>query len=202
MNNMEFKPNSHKSKEEQAGQEVVPAKKFDKVVTGNVKTKKNGAKNLAGKIVAGDPSEIKSFMVEDVVIPSIKNLIEDLVVKGCRMLLRGKTGARNNNTNAGFVEYNKMSDGRPRRPDPVQRSVRTYQDITLESRADAEEVLYRLKEALATYGMVSVADLYDLLGQSHAYTDQKYGWTNLDSARIESVRGGYVFDLPRAIPLT
>ena len=198
---MEFKPNSHKSKEEQSTQAAVPAKKFDKVVSGNVKMKKNGAKNIAGKIVAGDPTEIKSFMVEDVVIPSIKNLIEDLIVKGCRMLLRGKTSARSNDTNAGFISYNKMSGGRPSRPDPSPRAIRTYQDITLESRADAEEVLFRLKEALATYGMVSVADLYDLLGQSHAYTDQKYGWTNLDSARIECVRGGYVFDMPRAIPL-
>lgn len=206
MNDMEYKPNSHKSKEAQANQEGVPAKKFNKVVTGNVKTKKQGGlKNVTKEIISGDPVKVKSAMFEDVFIPAVKNLIEDLVVKGVRLFVRGDTGSRSGRTNAEYVSYNKMSDRRDvRRPaEPATSKLgRSYESICLESRGDAEEVLFRMKEALETYGMVSIADLWDLLGESHSYTEQKYGWTNLDSARVVSLRDGYGFDFPRAIPLT
>ena len=49
--------------------------------------------------------------------------------------------------------------------------------------------------------MVSVMDLYDLVGITGQYTDNKYGWTNLRNAEPVRTRDGYMLKLPRAIPL-
>jgi hypothetical protein len=52
-----------------------------------------------------------------------------------------------------------------------------------------------------TYGIVSVADFYDLVGITGNYTDNKYGWNNIHSASIVRVREGYMIKLPRALAL-
>lgn len=56
-------------------------------------------------------------------------------------------------------------------------------------------------DALATYNCVSVADLYDLVGMTSNYTDNKYGWYDLRTAYIQGVSGGYVIRLPKPVVL-
>ena len=60
-----------------------------------------------------------------------------------------------------------------------------------------------MEDLLDQYKLVSVADLYDLVGISGDYTDNKYGWTNLRNARVERLRyeDGYILKLPKALPL-
>ena len=74
-------------------------------------------------------------------------------------------------------------------------------DITLDNRGEAEAVIHQLKDMLAEYGEVSVGDLYDIVGISNDFTDYKYGWVNLESAKAVRVRDGYFLDLPKIIPL-
>ena len=69
-------------------------------------------------------------------------------------------------------------------------------DIVLASRSDAEEVLTQLCALLNDYGVVTVSDLYDLVGITSKFTDDKYGWTDLKTAVIKGVRTGYLLDLP------
>ena len=76
-----------------------------------------------------------------------------------------------------------------------------YEDVILETRREAEEVLNRMEDLIDSYGVVSVADLYDLVGISGNYTDNKYGWMNLRSAGIERTRDGYMLLLPKVKPL-
>ena len=75
-----------------------------------------------------------------------------------------------------------------------------YDDIILDTRREAEEVLDRMQDLIDNYGMVSVADLYDLVGINGSYTDNKYGWTHLRSADVQHVREGYLLKLPKALP--
>ena len=75
---------------------------------------------------------------------------------------------------------------------------RSYNDIVFSNRGDAEEVLSEMLEILEHFEVVSVADLFDLAGFSFKYTDEKYGWTNLQDARVERVCGGYTIRLPKA----
>lgn len=71
------------------------------------------------------------------------------------------------------------------------------QEIILESRKDAEDVLDTMRNMISTYGVVSVADLHDLTGAIANYTDSNYGWTALNSAKVVRVRNGYLLKLPR-----
>ena len=63
------------------------------------------------------------------------------------------------------------------------------------------KVLNQMIDALATYNCVSVADLYDLVGMTSNYTDNKYGWYDLRTAYIQGVSGGYVIRLPKPVAL-
>ena len=80
-------------------------------------------------------------------------------------------------------------------------AARILDDIILESRGEAEDVLERMDELIATYQLVSVADFYDLVGVSGNYTDNKYGWTDIRNASVIRVRDGYMIKLPKALPL-
>lgn len=197
----DYKPNSHRSKAEQQQTEK---KKMDKVVTGAVKTRKKGElRKITDSLIAEDAKSVGSFILTDVVIPNIINLVEDIVIKGIRMFLRGDAGSSSSKrSGAGYISYKSFSD---RKEDSYSndrfRSGYGYDDIILETRGEAEEVLDRLREAIEVYDMVSVADLYDLVGKSCNYTDNKYGWTNLRNAEPIRVRDGYLLKMPKAMPL-
>lgn len=54
-----------------------------------------------------------------------------------------------------------------------------------------------MDELLSKYESVSKADLHELLGLDITYTDEKWGWVNLDDAGVKRVRSGYLLELPR-----
>lgn len=202
MAEMDFKPNSHKYREEQ---NTTPEKKrMEKVVQGTVKTKKKSdVSKLKNVLIAEDAATIKTYLLTDVLLPALKNTIEDVVTNGIRMLLRGDTAARKSSNGVNKISYNRMYDRRDDRPSTNyrSRSVYDYDDIILETRGEAEAVLDRLCEAIDTYGQASVGDLNDLVGRTGNYTDNDYGWTNLRNAKAVRTRDGYVLDLPTARPL-
>ena len=102
------------------------------------------------------------------------------------------------------VSQRKYDDDRDRRDSGHTTRTRTgydYDDIILESYGEAEDVLERMDELIATYQLVSVADFYDLVGVSGNYTDNKYGWTDIRNASVMRVRDGYMIKLPKALPL-
>ena len=81
--------------------------------------------------------------------------------------------------------------------DKLERGAKVKdQDIVLASRSDAEAVLTQLRSLLNDYGVVTVSDLYDLVGVTSNFTDNKFGWTDLKTAVIKGVRTGYLLDLP------
>ena len=189
----EYKSNSHRSKEQSSD------KKVEKVISGNAKVKKRSA-------LSDDIQNIKSYVVMDVLIPAAKKAISDIVTNGIDMILYPGGNGRPKRSNANHVSYRSYYDNRDRdrRYDPEIRSRRSsysYDDIIIDTRAEAEEVLERMDELLDTYNVVSVADLYDLVGISCSYTDNKYGWTNLRNAEIIRVRDGYFLKLPKAGPI-
>lgn len=190
-------------KEEIENEPVRSDKKVEKIVSGPVKQqKKSGVQKLADIFIAKDISDVKSYVVSDVIIPTIKDVIEDVV----HLLLRGEVsrGDRKKTTAASRVSYRSFYDrerDRRDRDEPRSRISYDYENYTLNTRGEAEEVLSVMDEMIATYGSVSVADYYDLLGVSGNYTDNKYGWTDLRGARVAVLRDGYAIKFPRAIPL-
>lgn len=195
----DYKPNSHRSKEEQK----LPEKKIEPVVKGKVTTKKNNVRKLTNTFVTEDIQNVKSYVLMDVLVPAIKKAISDIVTNGIDMLLYGETGRSRRKTNASVVSYRNYYDSRreERYSSSRTRTGYSYDDVVLETRGEAEDVLSRMDELIDTYGVVSVADLYDLVGISCNYTDNKYGWTNLRNAEPVRVRDGYMLKLPKALPI-
>lgn len=200
----EYKPNSHKFKEKQQAA-VTSENKVEKVVNGSVKTrKKSEIQKFADVFIQEDAQKVKSYIVMDVLVPAVKKAISDIVTNGIDMILYGEAEYAKKNGQASKVSYRSYYNKRDERRDYSSNRTRTgydYDDVILDNRGEAEEVLSRMDELVATYGLVSVADFYDLVGVSGNYTDNKYGWTNIRSASVVRVRDGYMIKLPRALPL-
>ena len=193
----DYKPNSHRSKETAQKTE----KKVEKVVRGAVKTrKKKGLEKAKGAIFSEDAANIESYVVMDVLIPALKKAISDVVTNGIEILLYGESGRTRRNSPSGSISYRNFYDRRddgPRRLNAPVRNGYDLNDIVLETRGEAEDVLARMDELVEQYGVVSVADLYDLVGITGNYTDNKYGWTNIRNAEPIRVRDGYLLKLPK-----
>ena len=203
----DFKPNSHRYKEEQ--KDSAEKKKVEKVISGKVKTKKKSEiSKFADVFISEDASNVKSYIFMDVLVPAIKKAISDIVTDGIDMILYGETGRSkrrsSGSNNSSYVSYNRYSD-RDRRDERRETSYRSarydFDDVTFDRKSDAEITLDKMDEIIETYGVVTVADLYDLIEVSGNYTDSKYGWTNLSSAEIIHVRDGYKLKLPRVRPV-
>lgn len=154
----------------------------------------------------GTGHDVVNYIIHDVVIPAAKTTIAELVEGAIEMVLFGGEGRSRSairNKNRSYVSYSDMYDKRRRPGDRAERSGRSvrgrhdFTEYVLESRQEAELVLTNLVETLADYNVVSVGDLYDMLGVSTDYTDNKYGWTELDNASCVRVRNGYILELPR-----
>lgn len=198
----EYTPNSHKYREEKA----LTDKKIEKVVHGKVRTKpKSGARKITDVFISEDAANVKSYIVMDVLVPAVKKAISDIVRDGIDMILYGESRDRKRSSSSSYVsyrDYSRRDDDRDRFRDSRTRSSGyNHDDIILESRGEAEEVLTRMDELIDTYGVVSVADLYDLIGKSCEYTDNKYGWTNIRNAEPIRVRDGFMLKLPKALPI-
>lgn len=183
----DYPSNSHVSKREDTVQE---RRKVEKVVTGKVTTKKKG---FLTEILSEEARNIKTYFIKDIIIPNIRKTILDTVD-----ILFG--GSKNNKT------YNKISYrsfyDEPRKTIVDSRSgIYNYEDIVIETRLEAEEVLSQLNDMIDTYQIASVADLCDLVGITCDYTNNKYGWTNLRTADVVRVRDGYMLRLPKALPI-
>lgn len=201
----DYKPNSHKSKEESK----LPEKRAGKVVRGVVKTKKKtDIQKFKESFISEDLANIKTYILMDVLLPNIKSAISSIVKNGIDMLLYQEIGRDSNQKRATVskVSYERYYD--PRNDQKTSRSLRSsnyldFDEIVFNSRGDAEAVLSAMDDIIERYGVVRVADLYDLAEVSTSnYAINKYGWTDIHTARVTPLReGGYVIQLPRALPL-
>lgn len=204
----QYPSNSRKSKEEQ--QETVPEKKIEKVISGTAKTKKKSEiQKFTDVFVSEDMNSVKSYIVMDVLVPAVKKAISDIVTNGIDMILYGESGGnRSKKSKASNVSYRSYYESRDDRRDRLsdrgysgRQAGYSFDNIILDNRGEAEDVLTRMDELIETYNIVSVADFYDLVGVSGNYTDNKYGWTDLRNASIVRTRDGYMIKLPKALPL-
>ena len=198
---------SYNSSSKKAGDsEQKPEKKVEKVISGKAKARKKGEiRKFADIFLPEDVSSVKDYVLMDIIIPAAKNLLSDIIVKGSNLFLFGETGPSNKRGNgvvAGHVSYGSFYNNNNNRSNNYSaRATYAYDDITCDTRADAEAVLNSLVDLVETYGTASVADLYEMVGVTGDYTSHKYGWTDLRSATYDRTRDGYLLRLPKAIPL-
>lgn len=200
MNEFDYPSNSLKSRE---AAKTEDRKKVEKVVSGNVKTKKkNDFQKFFGEVISENFKKAKEYVVQDIIVPSIKNAI----TKTVDVIIWGDDRKSNRPLNGSKIAYSKYYDRYDRDYDrgyskPETNRGFSYDEIVLENRGDAEQVLSQMDDMIAEYKFATVADLYDLVGMSCDYTYNKYGWTNLRNAEVRRVRDGYLLVLPKALPL-
>lgn len=206
MESSEFPPNSETSKRGK-----VEAKNIERVTTSDVKTRKKSLrKQFSETFVAGDTKSAIQYVIFEVLLPAAKDMIVEAGAQGIEKLIFGdsrRRGGRVPQAGAtGYVSYNRMSGAvRPAGTDRIlsrqARAGHNFDEIILDQRAEAEEVIDKLFEVVSRYGAATVADLYDLVGLAPTHTDHKWGWSDLHGAGVSRVRGGYLLDLPEPSPI-
>lgn len=195
----EYASNSNKSRERAA---KPPEKRVERVASGTVRKKHRTALDkVADVFIPEDVENVKDYILNDIVVPSAKNLILDTV----QAFLGVNTKNSVNRSPASRVSYRKYYDDNQRTyVEPRSRVGYDYSEIEYADRGEAENVLDSMDEAISVYGFVSVLDYYDLSGvTTDNYANDKYGWTNLRSARIVRLPSGrYSIKLPRARALS
>lgn len=207
MDTPEFPPNSEASKK------GPPDKDIHRVTSGDVtRKKKSFRKQFSETFVEGTVQGSIRYAIFDVVLPMARDLVWEAVSEGFRNLIfgdsrRGRGSRTPQSGPTGYVSYDRFSSGHrmsssQRTMSRLARSQHDFDDIVLDSRVEAEEVIDKLFEVVSRYGAASVADLYELVGLSTAHTDQKWGWTDVRGAGVSRIRGGYLLDLPDPEPLS
>jgi len=207
----EFPGNSNKDKERPKQVRREPEKKIQKVARGRVqRRKKPFGRRLKETFFGGDGRGVWEYITGDVLIPSLKDTIADVVTLGIERMIFDEvrpSGRRGRRDPRGHVRYDRYSSGPGRREESRNisrrgRSSHNFDEIILDSRVEAEEVIDSMFELIQQFEEVTVADLYELVGISGNYTDQKWGWDDLTGAGATRLSGGgYLLDLPRPIPL-
>lgn len=202
-----YTPNSHKYKEEQKSTTPVE-KRVQKVVKDPAKTKKNEVRKIADIFISEDVSNVKNYIFMDVLVPAVKKAIYDIVTNGIDMFLYGGTGKGKSSSSPGakvsyrsYYDQKNSSSGYRGSENVRSNNGFEYDDIEFQHRGEAEAALQQMHDAIARYGIVTVADLYDMAGLTAPYTSQKYGWMSVNGVNVVRTRDGYVLKLPRAVPI-
>ena len=187
-------------------QKVNDEKRVSKVVKGSATTKqKSEIRKFADEFIAEDAHNVKSYVWGDVIVPAAKKLVFDIVRDGLEMLLYGATGNRGDSKrDSNYVSYsNKYNDRRDNRAAPVSYagSRLDFGEIKFSNRYDAQAVLEEMDTLLRDYGIVRVADMFDMAGMTPPYTSNRYGWSSLRNAEVVRVRDGYVIRMPKPMAI-
>lgn len=204
-----YPSNSYKSREGGDTPAKPEKKVVEKVTTGEVvKRKKPLGRKIVESFTGDDVQSVGSYILMEVLLPAAKTMISDAASQGVERLLFGDSRPRSGSTRIGpgYTNYNRMHSS-SRRDEPVRtisRSARASHDfgeVILQTRGEAEDVLDRLTALVDQYDIATVSDLYELVGITGQFTDDKWGWANLRGSNIRRVRDGYLIELPRPEPI-
>jgi hypothetical protein len=201
-----YPSNSHADRNKKKAEGERPRPK--PVVTGTVTERPRGIfSQVIRDFVQADSRSLAEYVILEVMLPSAKNLVLDMLNKGGERMLYGisrpasRTGRPTGFYNYGGVpQASRQADPRP----TLSQQARTrhrYDEVVIPTRGEADDVLNGLKELVDLYGSASVSDLYDLLGYTGDFPDTKWGWEDLRRASVRTVRGGYILDLPETVAL-
>lgn len=214
---MEKYPSNSKNKVQTEGTEAKPEKKVERVATGSVtRRKKPLGRRFSETFGGGDAQGVLAYIAQDVLLPAAKDMVADAVSQGIEKMLFGdargrsrtSTSRSSGGSNSNYVSYNRYSvNPGHRREEPRRemsrraKATHDFDEIILDSRAEAQGVLDQLFTLVDDYDVATVADLYEMVGQTGSFTDEKWGWVDVRGASVTRVKGGYLLDLPRPEPI-
>lgn len=196
-------------------------KKIEKVTTGEVTRRKQTlSRRFISTFIGGDAKQAWVAVVTDVLVPAAKDMAADALSQGFERMIYGEARSRSRRPSTGFgyqgytspshISYNRFASNNQRntpqegRRPPISsqaRSSHNFDEIVLSTRVEAEEVVDRLFDLVSRYESATVADLYELVGITGEYTDEKWGWTDIRGTDVSRIRDGYLLNLPKPEPL-
>lgn len=193
---------------------TAPEKKFTKITTGKVTVKKKtGLEKFAETFFEDDIRNVMRTIKNEMLIPAVKNIAVNAINSAVSMMIFGKDVRPNyngytnfyqptqNQANASWTRYYTRNQAPYPSPNPSASGYSGGPNVSFSLRRDAEVILDQMREAIATFGKVSLGDYYDLLGITTDYTDFSYGWYDLTTATIRPSGSEFIIVFPKAIPL-
>lgn len=198
----DYKSNSYKSREKKEKTPVVK-----KVVSGNVRVKKQKKSNLekAAEIFIGeDLNKVKERLIKDVIISNAKRALFDIITNGADAIIYGGKGSRKrpDGTRVSYRTYYEDDRRDNSGTTYTGRSIYNFENLLFDKRSDADAVLDSMQDMIDQFGMVSVADLYDLADVNiDNTTASNYGWKSIATAKAVATPDGYILSLTKPIYL-
>lgn len=208
MESLDYPANSEASKRVVSNKNE---KNVERVTSGDaIRKKKSLRKQFKETFIAGDVKTSIRYVAFDILLPTLRDMLWEAGSGGIEKLIFGDSRRRGSTIPqsgpTGYVSYNRYAVGRGPLAGPqramsrMARARHDFDEIVLESRIEAEEVIDRLFDLVSRYETATVADLYELVGLPSSHTDNKWGWSDLRGAGVSRVRDGYLLDLPDPIP--
>jgi len=214
---MAFDGNSHREKD--AKDTRPPSKQSDEmkpVADGRIE-KKGG---FLASLLKEDSDNIREYFFETIVIPGILDAISgiggivlDSVTDTIELLFENKGySGSSKRKSKGHTNYSSISSNKSRKSSRYRRddddedddneddSEHSYDNVHVKTEREAEEVKRRLQERIEETGYATVANLYQLTGNYHTWTDSERGWTSLNSmswTRTRNRKRPYLLILPK-----
>ena len=180
--------------------------------------KKSLGSKIAETFITGDMDDVKSYVIKQIIVPRVKQTVEDIITNGIHILFNGSgsVGSSNNRKNnmyvsydnSGYVDYS--SAGKR-----TNQSVSTYTGsfgnfiYPFRTRQEADEIISMLGDVLEAYKKISIKDYYDILMNRYknlkvqiSITDPNYGWKSMDGITVKQTYDRqYYIQFPRTVPL-
>jgi hypothetical protein len=204
--------NSRKLRAARTAQETPKEKKQEKIIAGEVVQRKKRLSRRFTEAFFGDQGvedAVQGFLAE-ILVSAFKSMVSDTIGQfsnalrdGSDKFLYGTTRRTITTARGPYTSYNRVTGVRPayNQISDRSRTLHDFDDVILESRGEAEDVLDRMRELISQFDAATVADFYDLVGITGNFTDDRWGWTDLRSAKVTHVRGGYLISMPRTQPI-
>lgn len=151
----------------------------------------------------GDAQSAGQYVMAQVLLPALRSLASDVISKGSDRLIYGDSAPTRRPYQQGpRVMYNNpvyYGQQRANLPDRAPRwgaTGKALDDVIVASKEDAEVVIDQMTAAIDQYEVVSVADLYELLGLETPHVYNKWGWTHLGNLGYQQTRDGWKILFP------
>lgn len=191
-------------------------KKIEKVTKGEVIIrKKSSFAKIRDMFISDDADKVGSYIVMDVLVPSIKRAIVDIIKSSADMIFGTKSTPSNTTKysyggNASYISYGNSQKDKPQRDTNSYYSPWDFSYVEFsrlekaeDNKRDADEVITTMCDMISSYGNASVADLCEIIGVPYEHTAYDYGWKNLVQVVPIKIPGtnGYYLRFPKATPI-
>lgn len=203
---MEFPANTKTAAKKKTASKT-EKKAVEPVVSAEVTESKPGiGRRFKDVFLGADFKGASSYIVADVLFPAVRNMVVDATTKGVERFVYGDTAPTSRRqSQRGHTSYRSSSsrhralpDSPPRRSGPDRPN---SNEIILNNREDAEQVLDGLVDMIDQYDIATVADFRELAGLPSSFVDNNWGWTDLGYVEAQQTREGWVINLPNPEPI-